>query len=287
MPISPLVPSHWEYLLSAYPDKDFVRNIVGIATYGARLGYIGPFQSISSSNHSSATRIPSEIHSNISDELIEGRIKQVSQLPPYYISSPLGAAPKKSNGTFTGWRRIHDLSFPHGISVNDGIPKHYGSLKYQTLDDAINLIAKAGPGVQLHKRDLKDAFRKIPVSPYDHWLLLFQWTGTYYVDLFLPFGLATSPFLFNLFAEALHWILEFVYSQSLTHYLDDFLLIGGDGNLFGKLCDFLGFEEKLSKSIDGTVVDFTGIELDSISMEARLPPDKHNRCREPLTQSLD
>lgn len=89
--------------------------------------------------------------------------------------------------------------------------------------------------------------------------LLFQWMGTYYVALFLPFGLATSPFLFNLFAEALHWILEFVYFQSLTHCVDNFLLIGGDGNLFGKLCNFLGFEEKLGKSINGTVV----IELDS------------------------
>ena len=232
-------------------------------------------------------RIPSEIHSNIQDELNEGHIRQVPQLPPHFVSSPLGAVPKRSNGLFTGWRRIHDLSFPHGTSVNDGIPKHYGSLKYQTLDDAIRLIAKAGPGVQLHKRDLKDAFRKIPVSPYDHWLLLFQWMGTHYVDLFLPFGLATSPFLFNLFAEALHWILDFVYSQALTHYLDDFLLVGGDSTLFGKLCSFLGFEEKLSKSIDGTVVDFTGIELDTLRMEARLPPDKHNRALSAVTNMLE
>jgi len=283
----PLIPSHWAKLLFSYPDQAFVHNIIGIATYGARIGYRGPFQSISSHNHPSAIRIPSEIQVNLSDELKYGRVKQVSHLPPFYISSPLGAAPKKSNGIFTGWRRIHDLSFPSGLSVNDGIPKHYGSLKYQTLDDALRLIAKAGPGVQLHKRDLKDAFRKIPVSPYDYWLLLFQWMGIYYVDLFLPFGLSTSPFLFNLFAEALHWILESVYSQSLTHYLDDFLLIGGnDCTLFHSLCQYLGFEEKSSKSIDGNVVDFTGIELDSIRMEARLPSDKHQRALRAVNDTL-
>ena len=287
MPTSSLLPANWEYLLSSYPDKEFVRNIVGIATYSARIGYLGPFQSISSPNHSSATRIPSEIYANIHDELVEGRIKQVPHLPPHYICSPLGSTPKKSNGTLTGWRRIHDLSFPHSLSVNNGIPKHYGSLSYQTLDDAISLIAKAGPNVQLHKHDLKDAFRKIPVSPYDHWLLLFQWMGIYYTDLFLPFGLATAPFLFNLFAEALHWILEYIFSQSLIHYLDDFLLIGGNGNLFGELCNFLGFEEKSSKSIDGTIVDFTGIELDSCNMIARLPPDKHHRALNAVITMLE
>jgi len=51
---------------------------------------------------------------------------------------------------------------------------------------------------------LKDAFRNIPVSPFDYWLLLFEWLGKFYVDVALPFGLSTAPFLFNLFAEGLH-----------------------------------------------------------------------------------
>jgi len=99
------------------------------------------------------------------------------------------------------------------------------------------------------------------------------------MDLALPFGLATSPFIFNMFAEGLHWILEHVYAQSLVHYLDDFLLIGGDDNsIFQSVCNYIGFEEKSSKSLDGTVVDFTGIELDSDCMEMRLPNDKHTRA---------
>jgi hypothetical protein len=253
--------------------------VVGISIYGARLGYMGPFRTIQSLNHSSALRIPNDIHENLITEISAGRVKRINELPPYYISSPIGAVQKRSNGIFTGWRRIHDLSYPPNASVNNGIPKHFGSLKYQTIDHAIALIAKHGRGVRLHKRDLKDAFRKIPVSPYDHWLLLFEWQGQFYVDICLPFGLSTSPFLFNLFAEGLHWILEYVYSQSVVHYLDDFLLVAGDNDaLFGQVCEYLGLEEKPSKSIDGSVVDFTGIEIDSERMEVRLPKDKHMRA---------
>ena len=65
-------------------------------------------------------------------------------------------------------------------------------------------MAKYGHGVKLHKGDLKlkEAFCKSPVHQYD--LLLFEWEGQYYVDLFLPFNSTTSPFLFNLFTERLH-----------------------------------------------------------------------------------
>jgi len=99
-----------------------VQNIVGMATHGARIGYIGPPRRINSENHASALRIPAELDENITQELNAGRIKIVSQLPAAYIISPLGAVPKKTNGVQTGWRRIHDLSFPKGLSVNDGIP---------------------------------------------------------------------------------------------------------------------------------------------------------------------
>ena len=142
-----------------------------------------------------------------------------------------------------------------------------------------SLIARHGRFALLQKRDLKDAFRKIPVSPYDHWLLLFEWDGQIYTDLRLPFGLSTAPFIFNYFSEGLHWILSQVYSLDVAHYLDDFLIIGSDDwSLFNRICTTLGLEEKTSKSINGYVVDFTGIELDSDKMEARLPKEKHDRA---------
>ena len=131
----------------------------------------------------------------------------------------------------------------------------------------------------LHKGDLKDAFRMIPISPLDHWLFLFEWEGKLYIDIFLPFGLCTAPLLFNLFGEGLHWILDWVYGRDLVHYLDDFLLFNDpDPEFFGIVVSYLGLSENPIKRKDGWVVDFTGIELDSDCMVARLPKDKHQRA---------
>jgi hypothetical protein len=113
-----------------------------------------------------------------------------------------------TDGVQTGWRLIFDLSSPEHRSVNDGIPPRYGSIVYETLQDAIRPVARAGRGAVMMKRDLKSAFRHVPVSSSDHWLLIFEWQGKYYVDMFLPFGLRTAPRIFNLFSEALHWVFE-------------------------------------------------------------------------------
>ena len=45
--------------------------------------------------------------------------------------------PKKSGKL----RLIHHLSAPAGVSVNDGIPEDLYSLRYVTIDDAINMTA--------------------------------------------------------------------------------------------------------------------------------------------------
>jgi hypothetical protein len=74
-----------------------------------------------------------------------------------------------------------------------------------------------------HSRDLKAAFRHIPINPCDHRLLLFEREGRFFVNVFLPLGLRTAPWIFNLFAEALHWVSETLYKRNSTHYLDDFL----------------------------------------------------------------
>ena len=88
------------------------------------------------------------------------------------------------------------------------------------------MVAAAGRGAILIKRDLADAFRHIPVAPTDYWLLGFCWGDMYWMDCFLPFGLRISSFIFDLFAKGLHFLLEagpVIYqSFSILHYLDDF-----------------------------------------------------------------
>jgi hypothetical protein len=281
---STLKPDRWELLLKHYPDPEFPKIISGIARYGARVGYEGPVVRIRRRNHASILRIPSEISLDIAKEIEASR---THSLPQFYYISPLGAVEKRLNGAFNGWRRIHDLSCPRGKSVNDGIKEHFGSLSYQTLDDAVRHIQKHGHRCVLRKRDLKDAFRKIPVSPLDYWLFLFEWDRKVYVDIFLPFGLRTAPFLFNLFGEALHWIIDYVFGLDLVHYLDDFLIFNDpDPEFFGAIASYLGLAENTKKRKDGWVVDFTGIELDSNQMVARLPKDKHDRATHAVQRLL-
>lgn len=92
------------------------------------------------------------------------------------------------------------------------------------------------------------------------------------MDLFLPFRLRTAPFIFNLFSEGLHWILEWVFNRNVVYYLDDFLSANDpDPEFFSILTSYLGLAENLNKRKDGWIVDFVGIELDSDRVEARLP----------------
>src|SRR5579859_2249844 len=155
------------------------------------------------SNHAS-TAIHSDIVTNaICAEISKGRVKEMTGLLSNYFCSPIGLVPQLLDGEQIGWRVIYDLSTPEGKSVNDGIPKEYGSLVYETDNEAICLVAQTGKGAVMMKGDLKAPFRHIPISPCDYRLLLFEWQGRYYVDIFLPFGLHTAPRIFNLFAKAL------------------------------------------------------------------------------------
>ena len=74
------------------------------------------------------------------------------------------------------------------------------------------------------KLDLKDTFHHIPVRAADWHLLGFHWGSKFFYLLVLAFGLKNAPYIFNIFAEALHWIILRHIPAALHHYLDDFLL---------------------------------------------------------------
>ena len=140
-----------------------------IITYGAQIGYTGSEKRVISENLMSADEDPATITSQLRKDLECGRVSSHSGRHPFY-SSPLGLV-AKSNGS---WRRIHHLSHPHGDSVNDWIPESCSTLEYTTIEHVFHLVRKAGKGAIIVKKDLKDAFRMIPVAPHDRWLLGFS-----------------------------------------------------------------------------------------------------------------
>ena len=179
------------------------------------------------------------------------------------------------------------LSAPDGLSVNDGINKDEFSLHYVTVDDAVRIIHSHGPGCLLAKADLKHAFRICPVNKSDWPLLGIHWQGLFYVDKVLPFGLHSSPFLFNRLAEALAFIAYHnCHIKDLLHYLDDYLLIQPSSSLskasttFSTLLSvFTGLGIPLAEGDDKicprcTVLTFVGIAFDTVCGELRLPAAK-------------
>ena len=49
------------------------------------------------------------------------------------------------------------------------------------------------------------------------------WQSQYYIDLYLPLGLRSAPFLFDQISDALEWILKHNYGLChVIHILDDF-----------------------------------------------------------------
>jgi hypothetical protein len=57
------------------------------------------------------------------------------------------------------------------------------------------MVLKARCNCIMLKRDMKDAFRMIPVAPQHHWLMGSSWEGKFYVEQVLPFRLRTAPFI--------------------------------------------------------------------------------------------
>ena len=113
----------------------------------------------------------------------------------------------------------------------------------------------------------------------------------FYVDLALPFGLRSAPFIFNNVADMLEWILRNNYGIHI-HYLDDYFTVGPpvSDQCSRALASTKATSTRLrvplapEKSVGPTTcIIFLGIELDSIELYARLPSDKLIELRSLIT----
>ena len=246
-------------------------------------------------NHPSATEHPLIVQQHIEVERARGSL--VGPLPPSLAAtvhlSPLGLVPKPHSDK---WRLIVNLSSPEGYSVNDGICPDLTSVVYASVDNAVEIIRHLGPGTELVKIDLKDAYRVIPVHPQDHHLLGTQWCGDTFVDRSLPFGLRSAPKIFTAFSDMVAWAIHYRGVRHLLHYLDDFLLFGQPGTLEAGQAVATAravFSEAgipvAEHKTEGpaTSVTFLGILVDTVQFQLRLPSDKLARLQVMVLQWLD
>ena len=121
---------------ATYPDRAFAHYMCNRLRWEFHIGFnrSSPLKS-ASSNMVLAHLNPEVVTAYLQRELSRGRMPgpfnsaEVQQ--PVYINR-FGVIPKGHN---TGkWRLIRDLSFPHGLSVNDSIDSSLCYLCYTTVD---------------------------------------------------------------------------------------------------------------------------------------------------------
>ncbi|XP_077862951.1 uncharacterized protein LOC144345239 [Saccoglossus kowalevskii] len=228
----------WTKLLDDHPDKKLIEKLLTWIKEGVPIGYQGqrPQTPLLSKNWNSALNAKAAITKKHLDEVAKGYKAGPMPEPPSssFVSSPLGARPKKNSGKY---RIIHDLSWPPGQSINDGICKEQYTYTYTSTATVIEHILRSGKGSLLAKVDLEDGFYQIPVRPADWELLGCSWeldidrsgqSKTYYFySKVLPFGLRSSPSLFNTFADAMQYIMRKHFAvTNVEHYLDDYITVG-------------------------------------------------------------
>ena len=135
--------------------------------------------------------------------------------------------------------------------------------------------------------DVQNAQSIVPVHQEDHQLLAMKWCGTFYVDMVLPFGVRSAPYIFMCLPDLVEWIATRNYGVTfLMHYLDDFHTLGPPSS---SVC-----QHNLDRSIDrfsklgnplnpdklegpSTCMTVLGIELDSQDLQVQLQKVKFDR----------
>ena len=278
------------YHLRDHPDQEFATFVLQGLSHGFHIGFSCTSTRLHSAVRNHPSAMTNQVIANfISEETAAGRM--VGPLPALVAwCSPVGLVPK---GRGTGrWQMIVDLSYPQGRSVNDGINKHWCSLRYPSVDEAFQFILALGRNTLLIKIDLRNAYRMVPVHSQDRYLLGIRWRDEVFIDQALPFGLRSAPILFTAVSDAIGWALMQAGAPTLIHYLDDFLFFlppttdNGAATLSHILDTFrrLGVPVAMNK-IEGpaTSLTFVGIVVDISMCELRLPTEKLQFTRDLVT----
>ena len=289
---SPLHYCAWENGPKTHPDQDFVKTLLDGIKYGVNVGYTGPRIYRENPNWPSAIKNRDAIEKAIQKDLKLGRKIGPFTVPPCenFIGSPMGAFEKRrSPGKY---RVIHDLSWPEGSSINDFISKSDHSMQYISIDNIVQKVVAKCHKCLMAKLDIEDAFKHIIVRPEDVELLGTTWTRQqadggqikeYYLDLVLPFGMRSSPKLFNDYADGLEFIMKANGSSEVLHYLDDYFTCGQAGtkecrenlDIMLDTCRELGFSVQPTKVEPPTSsLEILDIVVDTDLKQLRISQDR-------------
>jgi hypothetical protein len=284
------------YELKHHPDQGFVNTLIT----GLRDGFDTGLSDVPQTNFECKNLRSVRGHELFVAAELESELKNGFMIGPYdqppfdcFRINPIGVVESK----YTKKRRlIMDLSAPHNngdhVSINSLIDKDQFSLSYVRVDDAIKAIKKAGVGAMLCKFDIASAFKQVPVAARLWPFYGVRWSNKYYFQVRLAFGSRSSPKLFDMLACAICYIAVNNYDVDvLLHLLDDFLTIDRPEviaertmaimtHIFNLLRVPLAWHKTMGPV---QVLEYLGVTLDSVLMQARLPLNKVSR----IVQILD
>ena len=267
----------WYHELVDDPDCEFLLD--GI-THGFKIvPSDANLLSAEMSNYSSATTANKQtVENTILSELHKGNYQLVHDKPT--IISALGAIPKPDSDDV---RLIHDCSMPQGKGVNDYICSE--KFSFETLDNAIKMVK---PNAYMAKIDLASAYRSVNVHPSSYQALGLKWkfdgdsAFSYMIDTKLCFGARNAPEIFHRLTQSVKRMMIKRGFPNLVVYLDDFWLTAETYDECNRafetllqLLQDLGFNISWKKVVPPTqCLTFLGIEIDSVTQQARLPDTK-------------
>lgn len=194
---SPIVLSSLELWLGRYPDRESARFLWEGFSFGFRLPISQSIVVASPRNLKSAREFPMVVRQKVEAEVGLGCMcGPFATLPlPDLCISPIGVVPKKVPGKY---RLIQHLSFPHGGSVNDGIPDSMCRVRYQLFDEALGLVRSFGPGSLMAKLMLSrlSAFFRFTRIRFVLWVFVLM-VGSMWIVACLWAALSLVPTLRN------------------------------------------------------------------------------------------
>ncbi|KAI2668407.1 ORF V: Enzymatic polyprotein [Labeo rohita] len=267
VPLIPLATRLGDWLQLPSPSRWLIRTVrLGYAIQFARRPprYRGVLStSVHSDTHAAVLR--AEVAVLLAKDAIES-VPPAEMKSGFY--SPYFIVPKKSGGL----RPILDLR-----ALNRSLLR----LPFKMLTTK-RMLTCIRPQDWFAAIDLKDAYFHVSILPRHRPFLRFAFEGRAYQYKVLPFGLSLSPRVFTKVAEA---ALSPLWQTGIRilNYLDDWLLIAHLRDLLCEQRDLvlrhlshLGLQVNREKSKLSPVqrISFLGVELDSVSMTARLTNER-------------
>lgn len=265
-------------------------------THGFRLGYQGPRdRKIMSNNLRFRVGDKFDLWDKVMTEVAAGRYAGPYDHPDQvypggYMVNPCGLTAKSGNRT----RLINHYSYPHGSSVNDFIPEEYSKVKYQDLQDAVNIsldmLQQYGENTDLHysRTDAANAFRVLPISNHDRHLQMLKAENPrsgkwcYFIDLCCGFDSSSSCFLYDKISKLLRHLYRWKSGFDGVVYLDDALQIGfseqncnSNLQIYLQICADINLPIAHEKTERVTkIIIFLGMLINAFKRVVGIPQDK-------------